>query len=246
MKKESVLLEVCANSLDSAQEAQLGGADRIELCSALELGGLTPSAATLHLVRQSIDLPIFVLIRPRGGDFCYSPQEWEVIFHDIQWAKKLGADGIVCGALSNTANIDLEKTQQLLEASHPLPLTFHRAFDRCVDPIGALQQLMDLGLSRILSSGQEATALQGRNLLKQMVEQAADQLTILAGAGINSDNAKQLVEETGLREIHFSAKRKVMPAVFGNAQKKNAFSDGTYWLTDAREIKNVRTALMKP
>ncbi|MEM9824219.1 MAG: copper homeostasis protein CutC [Bacteroidota bacterium] len=240
MKKDSVLLEVCTNSLDSARQAQLGGAHRIELCSALELGGLTPSAATLQLVRKYIELPIFVLIRPRAGHFCYSPDEREVIFRNIDLAKQMGADGIVGGALTPDGQIDLEFTQRMIEISAPLPFTFHRAFDRCREPMQAMELLIAAGVQRILSSGQAVSAVAGQVLLKQMVEKAGKRLTILGGAGINSQNAKQLVQQTGLEEIHFSAKQEVVSSADGLGGQGNGLADAAHWITDSEEVKRIK------
>ena len=246
MSNQSTLLEVCANSLDSAIQAQKGGAHRIELCSALELGGLTPSVATIELTRQHLEIPVFVLIRPRAGDFCYSLEEWQVILRNIHLAKNLGVDGIVCGALKADGHIDIERTKELIAASRPLPFTFHRAFDRCPDPLLGLQQLMELGVDRVLSSGQESSAMAGRSVLKEMVAYAGSRIMILGGAGINSQNVKQLIVETGLREVHLSGKKKISKrtANVENVRFNQSGNDESeYWLTDYQEIEKVRLAL---
>lgn len=245
MNSPAILLEVCANSLDSAINAAQAGAQRIELCSALELGGLTPSAATLRLTRQQTALDIFVLIRPRAGDFCYSDQEWAVIREDILQSKSLGADGIVGGALLADGTIDLERTQEMIALSNPLPFTFHRAFDRVVDPILALQQLIELGAKRILTSGQAANAMGGKKMLKKLVELAGEDITILGGAGIKSKNVKTLVMETGLREVHLSGKKKIerLGKVSAIQFNQNSGEEDSYFVTDVEEIRKVMTVL---
>lgn len=200
-----MILEICVDSLQSALIAQEAGADRIELCSALEIGGLTPSWGLLKQVRQQLQIRLHVLIRPRGGDFCYSEAELAVMLDDIQIAKELGADGVVIGALNPNGSINTAQCQQMIQAARPLSVTFHRAFDFCPDPFSALQSIITLGVERILSSGQEPTALQGAPLLRQLILEAAGRIIVMPGAGINANNAGELVQKTGAREIHLSA-----------------------------------------
>ncbi|MEM8908300.1 MAG: copper homeostasis protein CutC, partial [Bacteroidota bacterium] len=245
MKKQSVLIEVCANGLESALAAHAGGAQRLELCCALELGGLTPSPATIQLVRQQVQLPLFVLIRPRAGDFCYRAQEWAAIEADIHWCKERGVDGIVCGALLPDGQLDVRQTRRLIEWSHPLPFTFHRAFDCLPDPFKGLEQLIDLGAHRVLTSGQASSATAGKKCLQELVEKAADQIVIMGGAGIQPGNVRALIEQTGLTEIHLSAKKKQLPKSSVEQQVRFNQSDeeGAYWLTDEELVRQVRTAL---
>jgi copper homeostasis protein len=197
-------LEICACNYQSAINAQNGGAHRIELCTELAVGGLTPSYGLLKQVLRELTIPIFVLIRPRSGNFTYSDAEFEIMKHDIQLCKDLGCSGIVSGVLNSDNTIDIERTKQLIELSKPLPFTFHRAFDWTPDPFKALEQLIDLGAERILTSGQETSAEKGIGLLKQLKEKGNNRITILPGGGINSQNAK-LFRNSGFTELHASA-----------------------------------------
>lgn len=197
-------LEICANSYQSALNAQEAGAHRVELCQELSVGGITPSYGLLKQVTDTLSIPVFVLIRPRSGNFVYTDEEFDIMKQDIQLCKKLGCDGIVSGVLNKDNTIDIERTKALVELSKPLQFTFHRAFD-CVDNSSkALEQLIDLDVDRVLTSGQANSAQKGLNVLKQLHEQAYGRITILAGSGINSKNTK-LFKEIGLNEIHASA-----------------------------------------
>ena len=196
-----MLVEVCVNSLQSALNAQGVGADRIELCSELGVGGVTPSYGLMKLARQHLQIPIHVLIRPRGAHFTYSKPEFEVMLEDIKQCKTLGVDGIVSGALNPDATIDFEKTQQLVEASKPLHFTFHRAFDWVPDPEQSLKQLEDLGINTILTSGKHLTAENGLQNLKEW--QSKTKITIMPGAGVNPQNV-HLFKNEGFRAVHLS------------------------------------------
>ena len=208
------ILEVCCGSLQSAIEAVEGGAKRIELCAALALDGLTPSLGTLTLLRRRYpDLLIHVLIRPREGDFVYTPQEIEVMIADTQAAVRAGASAIVSGALTPDGDIDLPATERFLRAAAPLPFTFHRAFDHVRTPLTALAQLQRLGVQRILTSGAAPTAEQGIPLLRQLIGHSsshaggAQRTVILPGGGINSHNAPAILAATGATELHASCSR---------------------------------------
>ncbi|WP_335975422.1 copper homeostasis protein CutC [Gaetbulibacter jejuensis] len=199
-----MLIEICANSYQSAKNAQDAGAHRIELCQELSVGGITPSYGLLKQVRDTLSIPVFVLIRPRSGNFVYNNEEFEIIKKDIQLCKKLGFQGIVSGVLNPNNTIDLSRTKELAELSKPLSFTFHRAFDCVKNPEEALEQLIDLDIDRILTSGLQPSAEKGINTLKKLNEKAKGRISILAGSGITSENAK-LFKETGLKEIHASA-----------------------------------------
>jgi copper homeostasis protein len=220
-----MLLEICANSYHSAKNAKQAGAHRIELCQALHIGGLTPSYGLLQTVLRDIAIPTFTLIRPRGGDFCYSDAEFDVMMNDITIAKKLGCHGIVSGILHPNLTIDIKRTRTLVEHSRPLPFTFHRAFDSVPNPINALNELIDLKVERILTSGQEKKAEQGLALLSKLSEQAGNALTILPGSGITPQNA-HLFKDAGFREIHASASIH-LPLPKGIATKPETVSDQT-------------------
>ena len=199
-----MLLEICANSYQSAKNAQDAGAQRIELCQELSIGGITPSYGLLKQVIENIHIPVFVLIRPRSGNFVYSDVEFEIIKKDIQICKDLGCSGIVSGVLNSDNSIDIKRTKELIEFSKPLAFTFHRAFDEVINPKKALEQLIDLGVERVLTSGQQKTAEAGLDLLKALYKIANNRITILAGSCINAQNAVKF-KEAGLKEIHASA-----------------------------------------
>ncbi len=197
-----ILLECCVGSVESAVNAELGGAGRVELCSALELGGVTPSSAVIRLARERIGVPLFVLIRPRGGDFHYSPIEVEVMKTDIAAARDLGADGIVLGILREDGNVDVERTAELIEAAGGASITFHRAFDSTPDPLAALETLRELGVNRVLTTGGADRAEESLTGLEKLAEAAAGRIGILPGGGINHENCRRIIEQTGAREIH--------------------------------------------
>ena len=197
-------LEICASSHQSALNAQRAGAHRIELCTALGLGGLTPSYGLLRQVMKDISIPVHVLIRPRSGDFTYTNEELAVMKADIKICKELGAAGIVTGVLKSDLTIDLEKTRELLELTRPLSFTFHRAFDWTADPYAALEALAEIGVDRILTSGQQTNAYSGIKLLETLHERAKDRLEILPGGGINFNNINRF-KESGFPAVHTSA-----------------------------------------
>lgn len=198
------IVEICAGDFQSAQAAVLGGAQRIELCSALPLDGLTPSAGLIKAARSLEGIKLHVLIRPREGDFVYDATETDVMLHDIRLAHKLGADGVVIGALTPDGDIDIPTCRHLIEAAEGMQVTFHRAFDRCADPHHALEEIITLGCSRLLTSGQAPTAEAGIPLLRELVHQANGRIIIMPGAGITPSNARCILDETGATEIHGS------------------------------------------
>lgn len=207
MNKKAPLFEVCANGLQSAINAQASGADRIELCENLEVGGVTPAPEVMMKVRESIHLPIHVLIRPRAGDFNYGEEEFQIIIESIQTCKKLKMEGVVFGVLHNDFTIDQEHTAQLISLAKPMSVTFHRAFDVVIDPVESLHTLIKLGVNRILTSGQKENALLGSDLISKLVSIAEDKITLLAGGGITEDNIAAIVKQSGTHEFHFSAKK---------------------------------------
>ena len=202
-----MIVEVCAFSLGSCLTAQQAQAGRIELCGGFVEGGTTPSAGLIQLARQNLTIALYVMIRPRGGDFCYSETELAVMRADIEFAKIAGADGIVLGILHPDGTINEEQTRQLVALAHPLPVTFHRAFDMTRDPAEALEAVIRTGAIRILTSGQQSNAGAGLHLLKQLVEQAAGRIEIMAGAGVNGQNALSLLE-AGVHALHLSGGQK--------------------------------------
>ena len=211
MTNKTFQFEVCANSVESCLAAQKGGAHRVELCAGIPEGGTTPSYGEIVTARKVLTTTrLHVIIRPRGGDFLYSDLEMERMIADIDVARQIGADGVVFGCLTEEGDIDMTKNRLLMEHSEGLSTTFHRAFDRCRDPRQALEQIISLGFDRILTSGAQPTAEQGISLLKELHDQAADRIIILAGCGVNEGNIRKIHEQTGIREFHFSARGKVL------------------------------------
>lgn len=202
---QRVRLEICIDSVESALAAQAGGADRVELCSALFEGGLTPSAGLLEIVRDRVKIGIAAMIRPRGGDFCYSDDEFAVMECDLVMAKELGADVIVLGLLNPDGTVDVPRNRRLIELARPLPVTFHRAFDMTRDPFEALDTLLDLGVERVLTSGQEKSAVEGMDLIAELVARAGERLIVMPGGGITERNLQKVLRHTRAKEIHGSA-----------------------------------------
>ncbi len=199
------ILEVCAGDIDSVVAAKLGGADRVELCSALACGGITPSIGLIRAAKAVDGIGVNVLIRPREGDFVYTPREADIILADIEAARNAGADGVVIGALTPDGDVDMPLTRRMIEAAGDMSITFHRAFDLCRNPLEALEAIAELGCHRLLTSGQAQTAVEGENLLRSLVAMRSG-VIIMAGGGVNPDNAADLVRNTGVSEIHASAR----------------------------------------
>ena len=204
-----VLVEACVDAIDSALEAERGGAHRLELCGELLQGGVTPSAGLIGAVWERIDIPLYVLIRPRVGDFLYSVDERDVMLRDIEHAKALDVDGIVIGALTRFGDIDVGTTHRLIEAAGVMDVTFHRAFDFVRDPALALETLVELGIDRVLTSGGAPTALEGAEAIERLVRQANGRIEVLAGGAISADNVAEVVRRTGVREVHLRAATRV-------------------------------------
>lgn len=200
-----IVFEVCVDSVDAAVAAERGGAHRVELCSDLLEGGLTPSHGTIEVARKRLGIKIMSMVRPRGGDFCYSEAEFDVMRHDVAAAKALGADGIVLGLLNPDGTVDRKRTEELVAIARPLPVTFHRAFDMTRDPFEALDTLIELGVDRVLTSGQEPTVLEGIDLIAALVERAAGRIIVMPGGGITERTAPKIVRALKVSEMHFAA-----------------------------------------
>ena len=199
------LLEVLVDSVESARAAASGGADRLELCQNLFEGGTTPSAGLLATVRRAVDLPCQVMIRPRGGDFLYSECEFEVMRHDLLVARELGAAGVVLGLLRADGTVDSERTLELVNLARPMTVTFHRAVDMTRDPLEALETLIGIGVDRVLTSGGEATVLEGLETIAEMIRKAEERIIVMPGGGIRERNVERVLKATGARELHVSA-----------------------------------------
>lgn len=203
------IIEVCANSAASCVAAERGGAARVELCAGIPEGGTTPSYGEMVTARRAISIRLNVIIRPRGGDFLYTPAEVQTMLLDIEAAKAAGADGVVFGCLRADGTIDMERNRELKKAAGSLSTTFHRAFDVCRNPFEALEQIIALGFDRILTSGQEASAPEGAALIAELVERAAGRIIIMPGCGVNENNVADLARATGAQEFHMSARHRV-------------------------------------
>jgi copper homeostasis protein len=241
-------LEICADSVESAMDAQEAGASRIELCDNLFEGGTTPGYGTIILTRKNLRIELNVLIRPRAGDFLYTDLEFDIMRRDIEICRECGADGVVIGILRTDGTIDLERSARLVELARPMSVTFHRAFDMCREPQKALVDIIKTGADRLLSSGQENTALEGSHLLRDLVAQAGKKIIIMPGSGINEKNISAIAGITGANEFHLSA-RKVIESrmifrkdglTMGNAPGYNEY---TRKVADRAKIKNIISIL---
>ena len=202
------LIEIATSDFLTTKSAVEGGADRIELCANLAEGGTTPSYAHIKKCKEAFDIALFPIIRPRGGDFLYTKDEFEIMKNDIKLCKELGCEGIVIGLLNMDGTIDMTRTSELIELAYPLEVTFHRAFDRCKDPFAALEELIEIGCQRILTSGQKPTVSEGVDLIAELNKKADDRIIILPGSGVRKDNIKMLAEKTGCIEFHSSLRGK--------------------------------------
>jgi len=228
------ILEVAANSVASALAAEAGGAARVELCSALEVGGLTPSHATIATAMERLHIPVQVLIRPRAGDFVYDDLECEVMRRDIETCKVLGCAGVVIGVLTAAGDLDMPRCRGLMDAARGTSVTFHRAFDFVRDPEHTLEAIIALGCDRLLTSGQGADALAGAPLIRRLVEQARGRITIMPGGGIDARNIAAIAQTTGAHEFHASAKVRVADRM---RHAGIGGMGGGDWQTDAAQVR---------
>jgi copper homeostasis protein len=206
--KTNTVIEVCVDSIHSAMAAQQGGAQRIELCDNLFEGGTTPSAGTIRIARERLSIGVNVMIRPRGGDFCYSDEEFDIMKYDIQTAKELGADGIVLGILRPDGTVDVERCTELIGLARPMSVTFHRAFDVASDAELALEAVIACGAQRLLTSGQEPSAIEGMDTIRELMERARERIIIMPGGGVSARNLDRLLRSTGAKEVHVYVRSK--------------------------------------
>lgn len=198
-------IEIVVYNIESALKAQEGGADRIELCDNPAEGGTTPSYGTIELVRQNVSLDLFVMIRPRGGDFCYSSYEFYGMKRDIDQCQRLSADGVVFGILNPDGTLDKKRCKELVDRARPMKVTCHRAFDMALDPYQTLEDCIEVGFDRILTSGNKLKALDGADLIRDLIKRAEGRISIMPGSGVNENTVEELVAKTKAKEIHFSA-----------------------------------------
>jgi len=239
-----ILLEACVANIESAVAAEDAGADRIELCNVLGAGGITPSYGLIELVRKRISIPVHVLIRPREGDFLYSSDEFDSMISDIKICRSLGVAGIVTGVLKAHGSVDVERCKQLIETAKPLPVTFHRAFDLASDAFTSLEEIIQLGCHRILTSGQRATAVHGAGFISGLISQANGRIIIMPGGGINETNIAQLRKISGANEFHLSARMiKPSPMLYRNEfvmMSGNEADEYSYDILDAAQFRKVK------
>lgn len=244
------ILEIATSDFLTTKSAVEGGADRIELCANLAEGGTTPSYAHIKKCKESFSIPIFPIIRPRGGDFLYTKDEFEIMKNDIKLCKELGCEGIVIGLLNMDGTIDVARTSELIELAYPLEVTFHRAFDRCKDPFVALEELIEIGCQRILTSGQQASVGgsqsavndQAVELISQLNKVADDRIIIMPGSGVRKENIKMLAERTGCIEFHSSLRgRTKSPMQFVHpafANSEESYSNNAISPDEVRALRN--------
>lgn len=245
--KKNYILECCVDSVESAVYAKKGGADRLELCANLVIGGTTPTLALFEEIRKTVDIHIHALIRPRFGDFLYTPHEAAIICREIEAFRKAGAEGVVIGSLTPDGSLDLEQMKRFLDCAGDMSVTLHRAFDMCRDPFAALQQAKELGVNTILTSGQAPSCIAGIERMKELVEAAGDDITILAGAGINADAVKTLLAQTDLTAFHMSGKKILNSGmIYRNPNVSMGLpgmSEYDIWQTDPENVRAVRRLL---
>ncbi|WP_131539843.1 copper homeostasis protein CutC [Pedobacter nototheniae] len=236
------VLEICGNSYASALAAQNGGANRVELCDNLAEGGTTPSYAQIALSKRNLTIEIWPIIRPRGGDFLYSDLEFELMKEDIKICKSLNCDGIVTGILNSDGSIDKKRTLEVIELAKPMPVAFHRAFDMSNDKEKALEDLIELGIVRVLSSGGASSALLGAETLAKLIKQANGRIEIMPGAGVNEDNIVELKTKTGAHNFHGTLKEFVPSKMeYQNTNSKMGIVDDEYKyeLTSVDKVKKL-------
>lgn len=240
-----MICEVVVYNIESALKAQEGGADRIELCDNPAEGGTTPSSGTVEVVRQNVSMDVYVMIRPRGGDFCYSRYEFHAMKRDIFQFQKLGVDGFVFGILNPDGTLDKARCKELIDKARPLKCTCHRAFDMTRDPLEALDDCIEVGFERILTAGQRPKAGDGAELIRQLVESAGDRIKIMPGSGVNEQTVREIVAKTRAKEIHFSATaERPSPMVFRNeaiaAMGEQGSSEFLLRTVDAARVRRMR------
>lgn len=241
------ILEACVDSAESALAAWKGGADRLELCGNLIIGGTTPSPCLFEEIRGVSDIQIHVLIRPRFGDFCYTDHEYQVMLREVRLFKKLGADGVVIGILRPDGTLDVERMKLLVDEAGEMSVTLHRAFDVCRDPYEALEQAKELGIDTILTSGQKNHCLEGRELLKELVRREEGRITIQAGGGVDAEIIRKLQPNTGLHAFHMSGKRIVESSMEyrreGVSMGLPSLSEFEIFRTEQEKIREARQVL---
>jgi len=239
------IIEIATSDFSTTRSAVEGGADRIELCANLAEGGTTPSFATIKKCREAFQVLLYPIIRPRGGDFLYNKDEFEIMLRDVKLCKELGCDGVVIGLLNMDGSIDVARTAKLTEAAYPMGVTFHRAFDRCKDPFEAVEQLIEIGCERILTSGQKPSVVDGADLIAELHKRTDERIIIMPGSGVRADNIKMLAEKTGCTEFHASLRDKVKSKMsFIHPAFKDSADSYSNNSISPEEVKALRSALL--
>ena len=246
------IIEIATSDFSTTKSAVEGGADRIELCAALSDGGTTPSYGHIQRCREAFDVLLYPIIRPRGGDFLYTKDEYEIMLHDVKLCKQLGCDGIVIGLLNMDGTIDVARTSELIETAYPMGVTFHRAFDRCKDPFQAMEELIEIGCERILTSGQQLsvhspqTTVDSKSveLIAELNKKADGRIIIMPGSGVRKENIKMLAEKTGCTEFHSSLRGKTRSNMqFIHPAFVNSEESYMNNAIDVEEVRRLRNAL---
>ena len=243
------ILECCVDSVESALAAQKGGANRVELCSALVIGGLSPSVALFEKVKEVLNIKIHVLLRPRFGDFCYTDFEHEIIKEEIRKFRELGADGIVIGTLKPDGSLNIEQMKELVSEAGNMSITLHRAFDMCKDPMKTLNEVKELGIHTILTSGQKNSCINGTNLLGKLVQEAGENVDILIGGGVDASVINELYEKTGATSYHMSGKVTLDSQMEYRKEDVSmgvaSMSEYEIWRTSAERVASAKEVLDK-
>ena len=242
--QDSYTLEIIAFTLESCRVIENCGINRIELCANPPEGGTTPSYGVIKAAREAVAIDLFPIIRPRGGDFLYNDEEYTAMVSDVRMCKELGCNGVVLGLLNSDGSVDVKRVAHLVSAAYPMEVTFHRAFDHCRNPFEALEQLVQVGCQRILTSGQQPTAVEGAQMLAQLVQAAAHRIVIMPGSGVRPDNIKALAQKTGAREFHASLRslaQSRMEFMHPAFSQQEGYSFAT---VEANDIKALKTALL--
>lgn len=243
----SIKLELCVYSIESALEAEAGGADRIELCDNPPQGGTTPSYGCIVGARRALKATLHVIVRPRGGDFLYSDAEFAVMKDDIDACKQMGIHGVVIGILLPDGSVDKARTRELVQRARPMSVTFHRAFDMTRDPKQALEDIIETGCARVLTSGQQSTAIEGKELIAKLVEQAGTRIIVMPGVAIRENNIAELMRTTGAKEFHTAAS-KTLESGMQYRNPRLSMGDGTFVeeyqisIADREQVRKMRVA----
>jgi copper homeostasis protein len=245
MEEKKYIIEIATSDFTTTKSAVEGGADRIELCANLAEGGTTPSYGTIKQCREAFMVSLYPIIRPRGGDFLYTTAEFEIMLQDVKLCKQLGCDGIVIGLLNIDGTVDRMRTAALIEVAYPLGVTFHRAFDRCKEPFEAMEQLIEIGCERILTSGQQPSVVDGVELVAELNKTADDRIIIMPGSGVRQENIKMLAEKTGCLEFHSSLRGKERSKMgFVHEEFKDSGESYLNNSIDEEQVKTLRNALI--